>query len=327
MGSKLDKNYKNLLAPVLEPLRQGKRFFLVTHINPDADGLGSMLALALALEGQGKETWCFLADDPPGFIRWLPGAQGLKTSLPAEDHWIGVVLDCSEAKRVGQAAPFLAKLDTVLVLDHHEVTGELGTHRVIAPIYATGGLIYHLLKALAWPITPEIAQNIYTAIFSDTGGFRYSQTTAETFAVAQDLVEIGVDPARIAEMLYEHYPLSRFCLLQKALARLTLLAQGKVALSFLRHEDFTGCQAKKADPDDFASMLRSIDGVEVSALLKEYHPGDISVSLRSRGRVNVATLAQEFGGGGHRCAAGFKQQGPLAEVMESLRQRLEAVCK
>ncbi len=317
--------YADLLTQVLDIFRRKRHFFLVTHVNPDGDGLGSMLALALALRAQGKEVWCFLNDEAPGFTKWLPGASLLQTALPAGGDWVGVVLDCSEGKRVGKAASFLERLTTIVVLDHHEITGDLGTHRVITPIYATGGLIYHLLRLLDWPITPEIAEDLYVAIFSDTGGFRYRQTTAETFDVARDLVQAGVNPARVAEMLYEHYPLSRFCLLEKALAHLHIVAQGKVALSFLGHEDFHNCQASKADPDDFASMLRSIDGVEVSALCKEYHPGEISVSLRSRGKINVATLAQEFGGGGHRCAAGFKKKGDLSQVMETLRQRLEAI--
>jgi phosphoesterase RecJ-like protein len=286
------------LEAITTVFREGRRFFLVTHINPDGDGIGSMLALALALKDRGKEAWCYLDDEMPRFCRWLPGAGEIRREFPEGSDWIGVVLDCAEEKRVGKAAEFLRGLSTVVVLDHHEVTGALGTHRLIETIYATGGLVFRVLKALSWPLTPEIAENLYVAIFSDTGGFRYSQTTAETFEVARALVAAGVEPARIAERLYEHYPLSRFCLLRKALERLTLHAGGRVAMSFLGHEDFRECQAGKADPDDFASMLRSIDGVEVSALVKEYNPGEISVSLRSRGGVNVATLAKEFGEAG-----------------------------
>lgn len=313
------------LKDIAEIFKKEGRFFLVTHIHPDGDGIGSMLALALALEDHGKDAWCYLDDEIPRFCGWLSGAEKIRRTLPEGPDWVGVVLDCSEEKRVGQAAAFLRGLSTVVVLDHHEVTGALGTHRLIEPIYATGGLVFRLLEVLSWPFTQEIAENLYVAIFSDTGGFRYSQTTAETFEVAKTLVAAGVEPAKIAERLYEHYPISRFCLLRKALERLTLYAEGRVALSFLGHEDFRSCQATKTDPDDFASMLRSIDGVEVSVLLKEYQPGEISVSLRSRGQVNVAVLAREFGGGGHRCAAGFKLQGEMPQILEVLRQRLEAI--
>ncbi len=319
--------FKGLLAPILDIFRNGKRFFLCTHVHPDADGLGSMLALALALEEQGKEVWCYIDGERPLFTKWLPGGQKLLSSLPGDRSWIGVVLDCSEAARVGQAKDFVCGLDPLVVLDHHEVTGALGTHQVIVPIYATGGLIYYLLKALGWSITIPVAENLYAAIFSDTGGFRYSQTTLDTFQVACDLVARGVDPHKIAEILYEHYPLSRFCLLGQVLSRLIFWAQGKVVLSYISHEDFLRCQAQKTDPADFSSMLRCIDGVEVSVLLKEYHPGEFSVSLRSRGQINVALLAQEWGGGGHSCAAGFRINGSLTSILKLLKRRLEDLFK
>ncbi len=313
------------LEPIIRLLQEGKRFFLATHVNPDGDALGSMFGLALALRGQGKEVWCYLEEEIPAVYRWLPGQELAQKGYPDDNDWIGLVLDCAEAKRVGKAAEFLGRLKEVIVLDHHEVTGTLGTHRLIEPIYATGGLVFHLLHRLSWPITKEIAENLYAAIFSDTGGFRFSQTNAETFEVARALVKAGAEPAKIAELLYEHYPFSRFCLLRRVLDQLELVAGGKGAVSFLRHEDFKECQASKADPDDFANLLRSIDGVEISALIKEYYPEEISVSLRSRGKINVARLALEFGGGGHACAAGFKLKGELSQVLNLVRERLEAL--
>ncbi len=313
------------LESIAHLLRGGKRFFLATHLNPDGDALGSMFAMALALRDQGKEVWCYLEEEIPALYQWLPGQEFVRRGCPKDDAWIGLVLDCAEAKRVGQAAEFLGRLKEIIVLDHHEVTGTLGTHRLIEPIYATGGLVFRLLNQLSWPISKEIAENLYTAIFSDTGGFRFSQTTAETFEVAQALVKAGAEPAKIAELLYEHYPFSRFCLLRRVLDRLELVAGGKASISFLRHEDFKECQASKADPDDFANFLRSIDGIEISALVKEYHPEEVSVSLRSRGKINVARLASEFGGGGHACAAGFKLRGELSQVLNLVRERLEAL--
>ncbi len=316
---------KKTLESIAHLLCEGKRFFLATHLNPDGDALGSMFALALVLRDQGKEVWCYLEEEIPTIYQWLPGQELVRKGYPEDDAWIGVVLDCAEVKRVGRAAEFLGRLREVIVLDHHEVTGTLGTLRLIEPIYATGGLVFYLLNRLCWPITKEIAENLYTAIFSDTGGFRFSQTTAETFEVAQVLVKAGAEPAKIAELLYERYPFSRFCLLRLVLDRLELVAGGKGSISFLRHEDFTECQASKAELDDFANFLRSIDGVEISALVKEYRPEEISVSLRSRGKINVARLALEFGGGGHACAAGFKLRGELSQVLSLVRERLEAL--
>ncbi len=313
------------LKSILELLKRGRKFFLATHVNPDGDALGSMFAMALALEMQGKQAWCYLEDEIPYVYRWLPGVKYIKKGYPSGDGWIGLVLDCAEPRGVGRAIEFLNRLSEIIVLDHHEVTGSLGTHRLIEPIYATGGIVFHILKALSWPVTKEIAENLYVAIYSDTGGFRFNQTTADAFEVASCLVKAGAEPAKIAELLYEHYPLSRFCILNKVLDHLELHVQGKVAISFIRHEDFYNCKASRADLEDFATLLRSIEGVEVSALIKEYAPQEISVSLRSRGKINIAEFALRFGGGGHRCAAGFKFKGELDSILHLLKQELEAL--
>ncbi|NPB10010.1 MAG: bifunctional oligoribonuclease/PAP phosphatase NrnA [Thermodesulfobacteria bacterium] len=306
-------------------IRERERFFLVSHINPDGDAIGSMLGLAAALESLGKEVWPYLDEEIPRSYAWLPGVEKIRYSLPPDSRWTAIVLDCGDLSRIGGAAEFVDSLQEVLVLDHHEVSGDLGHLRLVEPIFATGALVFYLLRELSVPLTREIAENLYTAIFSDTGGFRFQQTTAEAFSMAKELAEAGADPAKIAEMLTEHYPLSRFCLLKLVLERLRLLAEGKVAISVLKSEDYERCQATKSDPEDFATFLRSIDGVEVTALVKEVKPGEISVSLRSRGRVNVARFAARFGGGGHRCAAGFRLKDDPGRFYHILRQELEAL--
>lgn len=302
------------------------RFFLATHVNPDGDGLGSLLGLALGLKALGKEVWPYIADELPSVYAFLPGRELLRRDLPQGRDYVAFVLDCGEEKRLGEeAAAYVRGLSRVIVLDHHEISGELGFLRWVELTYATGALVFRLLEALGASLTPEIALNLYVAIFSDTGGFRFQQTTAETFALAQRLIEAGVDPSYVAERLTEHYPLARFCLLKQALEHLSLLCGGKVAVSFLAHRDYEACGASKADADDFATFFRGIEGVEVTALLKEFRPGEVAVSLRSRGRVNVAQLAARFGGGGHRCAAGFKRNLPLEELKRELLRELEAL--
>ncbi len=314
------------LEDFLPAIERAPRFFLATHVNPDGDGIGSLLALSLALKEKGKVVWPYLADELPPIYEFLPGKDLLRYSLPPGEDWVAIVLDCGDAHRLGEeAGAFVERLPEVLVLDHHEVSGTLGTRRYVELTYATGALVYKLLELMRAPISYEIALNLYVAIFSDTGGFRFQQTTAETFALAQRLIEAGVNPAEVAERLTEHYPFSRFCLLKQALLRLKLSAHGRIASSFLTHEDYSNCHASKADSDDFATLFRSIEGVEVSILLKEFNPGEVSVSLRSRGKINVATFAARFGGGGHRFAAGFKLKTDLKALRETLLKELEAL--
>ncbi len=302
------------------------RFFLTTHVSPDGDGVGSLLALTLALKSLNKEVWPYLSDELPPLYHFLPGRALLRRTLPPENDWVAVVLDCGEADRVGEeASSFLKQVPCVLVLDHHEVSGQLGDVRWVELTYATGALVARLIEALGVELTPDIALNLYVAIFSDTGGFRFQQTTAETFALAQRLCAAGVDPSYVAERLTEHWPFSRFCLLKTALARLKLEGGGKIAYSFLGHEDYQKCKASKADADDFATLFRAIEGVEVSVLLKEFRPGEVAVSLRSRGQVNVATFAARYGGGGHRWAAGFRTRTSPEDLALKLVKELEAL--
>ncbi len=315
-----------VVKELVSVIQAESRFFLATHQNPDGDGIGSLLALALALKAIGKEVWPYLSDELPAIYRFLPGRELLRFELPKGHDYVAIVLDCGEAERLGkEAGAYVQGLSRVLVLDHHEISGPLGHLRWVELTYATGALVARLIEALGLNYTPEIATNLYVAIFSDTGGFRFRQTTAETFALAKRLIEAGVAPSYVAEKLTEHHPFSRFCLLKRALERLRLLLGGKVAYSFLSYRDYETCTAAKGDSDDFATFFRGIDGVEVSVLLKEFKPGEVSVSLRSRGGVNVARLAAQFGGGGHRCAAGFKLQTSLEDLSPKLLKELEAL--
>ncbi len=314
------------LEEFLPIIEKAPRFFLATHVNPDGDGIGSLLALTIALKEKDKEVWPYLADELPSVYEFLPGKDLLYYKIPPDKDWTAIILDCGEASRLGEKAEaFVKDLSEILVLDHHEVSGNLGTKRHVELTYATGALVYKLLKLLNVSLTPAIALNLYVAIFSDTGGFRFQQTTAETFALAQRLIEVGVNPAFVAERLTERYPFSRLCLLKKALSHLRLSGEGQIAFSFLSHEDYKECKASKADSDDFATFFRGIEGVEVSVLLKEFKPGEISVSLRSRGKINVATFAAHFGGGGHRFAAGFKSKTDLKSLGYILLKELEAL--
>ncbi|OAG27478.1 hypothetical protein TH606_06615 [Thermodesulfatator autotrophicus] len=314
------------LKEIARLLAEKDNFFLATHVNPDGDGIGSLLALTLALKAQGKIVWPYLSDQIPDFLDWLPGKELIRYELPEGGNWTAIVLDCGAASRLGdKAGPWVQGLSQVIVLDHHEVSGTLGTTRYVEITFATAAIVFKLLGQMGISLTKEIATNLYVAIFSDTGGFRYQQTTAETFSMAQKLIESGVNPSEVAQRLTENFPLSRFCLLKKALSRLELKASGKVAISYLSSDDYLSCEAGKADSDDFATMFRTIRGVEVSALIKEYKPGEVTVSLRSRGHVNVAELAAHFGGGGHRFAAGFRTKGDISEIQQQLTRKLEAL--
>lgn len=314
-------------------LEEAESFILATHVNPDADGLASVLAMHLVLKARGRRTLPLIEDTGPDFLDFLHGFGDLVTledfskgSFPVEES-VALVFDLSEEARLGEVAPVVKAARERIILDHHAKTGEpLPGVRMVDPrAPATAFLVYRLLRDLGWAIPAEAAENLYAGLYSDTGGFRFENTREETFLVAAELVRLGARPAVVGERLMENHPPARFELLRRVLERREILSGGRGVLSYLTLKDFEETGSRPAEADDLATFLRSMRGVEISAMVKELRPGEIGVSLRSRGRINVAELAALEGGGGHPRAAGFRKRGlPVEEVVSLVRKRILA---
>jgi len=303
---------------VLSLLEHEDKFLIVTHINPDGDAIGSALALSLALESMGKETFVYDRDPVPRFYEFLPGHNrfrpDLKNILPVDPMLI--LLDCNSPAR---AAIDEYDFRYSLVIDHHETETDFGDTRWIKQeAAATGLMIYFLIKSLGVTMTKDMAVNLYTAISVDTGTFRYSNTTAEVLRVSADLIESGAEPNRIADYLYETWDMKRFHLFVATLN--TLEIKDDMAMIHITKEMFRKTGTRAEDTENFANFPRVIRSVKISALLRELGNGEWKVSLRSRGDVNVARVAELFGGGGHRNAAGYKMRAELGSVKEALRK-------
>lgn len=315
----------DVLLRVAQVLEASDTLVLTCHVRPDGDAIGSMLGLGLALEAAGRNVIYYTRDIPAENLRFLPGTEKL-VHLPPEPFPAGaclVVLDCSETDRIGEhGAYFLDHAERVVVIDHHlgqDMCGSLdsGTGindgfcvQYINPeIFATGAICFALLERLEWPVSPEIATNFYAAILTDTGCFRHSNTTVLAFSMAARLVEYGADPYRISDNLFERLPVRKIELLGRALETISVDLDGMVAMLMVTPAMLQDTGASVQDADDFVCYARCIDGVEVSAFIKEVVPGQVSVSLRSRTWFNVAEAAEIFGGGGHFHAAGFHQPG------------------
>ena len=305
-------------------------FILATHVNPDADGLGCVLAVHLFLKSRGAESYPLVEDDPPEFLDFLHGFGDLLRAgeLPRRpEECVALVFDLSEAERLGDLAETVLSARKRVILDHHAVSGKpLPGLRILDPrAPATAFLVYQVLRDLGG-LSPEVAENLYAGLYSDTGGFRFENTREEAFVAAAELTRAGARPARVGERLLENHPPARFELLRRVLERREILCGGRAVLSWLTLKDMEEVGARPAEAEDFATFLRSMRGVEVSALVKEIRPGEIGVSLRSRGRVDVARLAASQGGGGHVRAAGFRRrETPLPEVLELVRNLLRSV--
>ncbi len=321
------------MKKIKELLKEASYWVLFTHVHPDADGMGSLLALHLALRERGKTTLPLVEGSPPSFLEFLHGFKDLVTPdrLPRDFPYsesVAVVLDLSEEERVGDLAPVLRRIPRRIVLDHHAQTGSPlpGEHYSDPTAPATALLVWRLLRELNWSVSPAVAENLYTGLYSDTGGFRFENTGEEAFVAAAEMVRCGARPSWVGEHLLENYPPVRFELLRRVLERREFLAGGRGVVSFLALEDFEELGGSPAEAEDLATFLRSMRGVEVSALVKELKPGEVGVSLRSRGSIDVARLAASEGGGGHRRAAGFRKRDlSLFEVLHRVKSKIEAL--
>jgi phosphoesterase RecJ-like protein len=307
-------------APLVDVIRQNQRFLLTTHVRPDADGLGSLLALGEALEQKGKEVRRIVSSSwPPRYDFMDPQRTIERFTLPG-DTWKGsdvvIVLDTGTWNQLGDFGTFLRQLSvTKIVIDHHPTQDELGATRFVdTTAEATGRLVFELIQALSGPFTPSIAHHLFSAVSTDTGWFRHSNTTAATFALAADLVKGGARPTPLYEQLYEQSTLPRMRLMGTVLSRLQLVDDNRVAYTYVQRDDYPATGANPPDTEDLVNFTRTIAGVEVGIFFMEQPRGGVKISFRSRSRVDVAKIAEGFGGGGHRLASGAIVDGPMAEV-------------
>jgi bifunctional oligoribonuclease and PAP phosphatase NrnA len=306
-----------MLSQVVELIENKAKFSITSHLRPDGDSLGSSLGLYWLLQALNKEVEVIMRDPVPHAYQKLPGAKDVRVTPAADKSYDAVfVIECSDIARPG-----LRELENQFVvnIDHHATTALFGKINWIdSTASACGEMIYNLAKALGVRVTKEIAECCYTALITDTGSFHYSNTTERTFKVASELLRTGVKPAKTAEAVFASYPWSRIQLMGAVLSTARRDASGRVAI--LRHslEMQHSAEASDEDADGFVNYPLTVGEVEAVAMLKESELGVYRTSLRSKGEVNVAKVAEKFGGGGHRNAAGCTLRGTWEEAEEKI---------
>ncbi len=305
-------------------VEQNDHFLVVGHTSPDGDAVGSTLALALLLQEQGKTVTVYNRDPIPYNFTFLPGADQWRTDLEGIDPVdVTVLLDCAIPTRIGEDFPEHGWGETVAVVDHH-VTWDSD----FADLYlrdpkaaATGEVLYRVATRYG-AISLDVATNLYCCLMTDTGSFRYSNTSRTAFRVAGELIEIGVEPWEMASEIYENQPRERFELLCKVLNTLSVSAQGRLAFLRVEKDMFQEMDVDEDLTDGFINYARSIRGVEVATQLRDDGSGRWRVSFRSRGKVDVSALAEKFGGGGHYNAAGCVIEAEPDEIEDKLSRAL-----
>ncbi len=307
-------------SEILAILAGAEKVLLATHIYPDGDALGSQLALGKILESMGKKVFLYSEEPVSHLYDFLPGCDMLVTSLPTSAEFsCAVSVDCADPQRLGSAQKQLLGHKPFIMIDHHLGHHSFGDLQWVDPERsATGEMIYDLAVALGAKVSPEAAFCLYTALVSDTGSFMYSSTSAHTLEVASALVGLGVKPAEVSGRLFDNYTVNRLHLLRLVLDSLELFGREQIAVILVTREMFTLTGTVPADTENFINYPRSLAPVKVAAFIKESRDNIISVSLRSKGKeCDVAKVAGDFGGGGHRNAAGFKLRGSNVEKVKS----------
>jgi phosphoesterase RecJ-like protein len=317
--------HPKIIDRILEKIRESQTICVVGHIRPDGDCIGSQLAMALALRRQGKEVVCWNEDTLPQKYAFLDPGHVVQQPKAGQEFDLVIALDCATFERLGTIGPAIEKRKLLINVDHHQSNSRYGDLNWISDREAsTGELVFRILRVAGWPITAPMADCLFTAVSTDTGSFQYSTTKPVTYHTAGELVKLGADLGTICHEVYQSFPLSRVRLLKHLYSHFHLTCRDQIAYLWLKSRDFARTGADRNDTEGLIDHLRAIDPVVVACILEEVEPEVTRISLRSKSEaVNVNDIAAQFGGGGHRAAAGARIAGrPL-----SVQRRVVAAIK
>jgi bifunctional oligoribonuclease and PAP phosphatase NrnA len=312
-------------ALIAEEIRKSQSIVILTHVRPDGDAIGSQLALTLSLSALGKKVETWNEDGLPEAFSFLKESKLVTApSSDPKNFDLVIALDTATRDRLGTCLPAVQHANSWINIDHHASNpgyGDLNYLDVTAP--ATGQIVFELITKQGYPMTREIAEALFVAISTDTGSFRYRNTSAHTFEIAAELIQLGVDVAQISEYLYESQPKRRVLLLRELLQNARFFANDRLGTMALTLQEKQRLQIQPADTDGLIDVVRSIDTVIVAILFEELENGRVRISMRSKDNaIDVNKICSEFGGGGHQLAAGARIRGSLDEVERRIADRV-----
>lgn len=318
---------------IIDLIKKHDSFVLTTHFNPDGDAAGSLLALCDFLKNQGKKARAFFSGHLTSTYDFLNKDADLEQyeDAPDADSSIAeaeaiILLDANELSRTEVMEEALRKSPAQkAVIDHHPVEdNEFGVSWVDTTAASVGELIFHLIMDMGGKITPKIGSALYVTILTDTGSFRFSNTTAESHWISSRLIMAGVHPSELYQQVYERNPVEKIHLLGHCLANVKLECDRQLALVSISQETLEKFNAEEWMLDGVVEVVRTIVELEATILVREIGNGTLKVSLRSKDKVDVNALARSFGGGGHPRAAGCKLQMSLEEAERLLTEKVQA---
>ena len=311
-------------------LENNEKFILTAHETPDGDAVGSECALFLALKALGKKALLYSSDPIPHKYSFLGCADTIVTlkeesQLPKDiSDYVLLILDTNDLHNIGVVAELvLPKVKAYFIVDHHESEEDIvEANHIEESASSTCEILYELFENLGIELTLPIAEALFTGIVYDTGSFIYPKTTTRTFMIAYSLSKVGVNPNKIYQRIYESNSISALRLQSKVLSTLELFYEQHVAAQTMTKEMIFQCGAIYEEADALINVPLKSESIKVSLFFKENEAGILRCSLRSKGDINVAEIAQTYGGGGHKTAAGFKSIWPLETIKQKVLDKL-----
>ncbi len=324
---KVKPSIQSAWGQVFNLIRKNRVFLLTTHVNPDGDGLGSQSALYCALKAIGKKVLVVNHDPLPPRLSFLPFASAYQASDTLPSHDVCFVMDAGDFTRIRDNVR-REEFQALVNIDHHYSNDHYGDVNLVDPgACATGEIVYHLIKAMGIPLNKGIAESLYTALATDTGGFRYSNTTPQVLRLAAEFMEAGADSAWISDRIFSNISPEALELVRISLASIEIHENGRIASIQLSQAELADSGATDEDSENLVNFVRKIDGVQIAIFLKERPDGQTKISLRSKTDANVALVAKKFGGGGHSYAAGAIYSGNRSSALKAVLKACRVVLK
>jgi bifunctional oligoribonuclease and PAP phosphatase NrnA len=310
--------------------RNNRSFLVTSHQNMEGDAIGSMLALSELLKAAGKKVILLPPENMPDIYNFLPDSSKVKLrkDLRGIKYDVACLVDCTDLDRLGQVKSGIYSTRPILNIDHHISNTNFGSVNWVDPhMSCSGEQIYHLFKKMALPINKRAALYMYIAILTDTGSFRYSNTTAMTHEIAAELISLGVNPLNVYRKIYEEISPSSLSLLSSVLSTLNTASSGRIAWIRITRSMLKRHSSGLDDTQDFVNFPRAIKGVKISIVFKETKKGVIKAGFRSNDGFDVNRIARHFGGGGHTSASGCTLKGTMGEVERAVLIKAKAALK
>jgi len=310
------------LQQIVDAIRGRRRFVVSSHSRPDGDSIGSQLAMAYALRAIGKEVRVINADPAPPPLMAFPGVPAIEIAARVDGEFdAAIIMECGELTRTG-----VAGLDRFFVIniDHHPGNTRYGQINWFdAGAAACGEMVFDLVRALDAPLSLEVATHVYLAILTDTGSFHYSSISPRTFDICRQTLEAGVDPVLVARNVYDSNNMGRLKLFGAVLSAMQIDPTGRIAIVYLDHEMARAAGGTYEDTEGLINLPLTVKEIQAVVFFKQVEGDQYRVSMRSKGDIDVGAVAKEFGGGGHKNAAGCTVTGAIDALQKVFLEKIE----